>query len=205
VKNYLKDVTNEQLMVGLVPEQATPVFSAKLRVVSLEILGALPGTTGVLRFSLLRTRAMLLVAMVSLQRGKQLGETRSESVMRFPDDRGLLFNYVYGKTLRNGTKHVFGVLRSDDAVMCPVTAVDEYVQGAARLGVELGGHGRYLFPPCRDGRVSVGPLKSTQLNEDLLTRCHIFGGETVHGMRSGGSIEKSLSGESLHSIMQLAY
>ena len=86
VKNYLNDVTNEQLMVGLVPEQATPVFSAKLRVVSLEILGALPGTTGVLRFSLLRTRAMLLVAMVSLQRGKQLGETRSEFVMRFSDD-----------------------------------------------------------------------------------------------------------------------
>jgi hypothetical protein len=151
---------------------------------------------------------MLLLAMVSLQRGKQLGETRSESIMRFPDDRGLLFNYVFGKTLRNGTKHVFGVLRSEDAVLCPVTAVDEYVQGAARLGVELGGHGRYLFPPCRDGRVSAGPLKSAQLNEDLkywLTRCHIFGGETMHGMRSGGSIEKSLSGESLHSVMQLAY
>jgi hypothetical protein len=128
--------------------------------------------------------------------------------MRFPNDRGLLFNYVFGKTLRNGTKHVFGVLHSEDAVLRPVTAVDEYVQGAARLGVELGGHGRYLFPPCRDGRVSAGTLKSAQLNEDLkywLTRCHIFGGETMHGMRSGGSIEKSLSGESLQRVMQLAY
>jgi hypothetical protein len=35
---------------------------------------------------------MLLVAMVSLQRGKQLGETKAESIMRFPDDCGLLFN-----------------------------------------------------------------------------------------------------------------
>jgi hypothetical protein len=115
--------------------------------------------------------------------------------------------YVYGKTLRNGTKHVFGVLRSEDAVMCPVTAMDEYVQGAAKLGVHLGGHGRYLFPPCRDDRVFAGPLKSAQLNDDLqywLTRCHIFDGETMHGMRSGGSVEKSLSGESLHSVMQLA-
>jgi len=140
---------------------------------------------------------MLLLAMVSLRRGKQLGEKRSESIMRFPDDRGLLFNYVFGKTLRNGTKHVFGVLRSEDAVLCPVTAVDEYVQGAARLGVKLGGQGRYLFPPCRDGRVSAGPLKSAQLNENLkywLTRCHTFRGETMNGMRSGGSIEKSLSG-----------
>ena len=60
-----------------------------------------------------------------------------------------------------------------------------------------------------DGRVrAAGPLKSAQLNHDLqywLTRCHIFDGETMHGMRSGGSIEKSLSGESLHSVMQLAY
>ena len=66
----------------------------------------------------------------------------------------------------------------------------------------------YLFPPCRDGRVCVGPLKSAQLNADLqywLTRCRIFEGETMHGIRSGGSIEKSLSGESLHSVMQLAY
>jgi hypothetical protein len=72
VKTYLKDITNEQLMVGLVPEQAVPVFSGKLRVVSLAITEALKDARGVLRFSLLRTRAMLLVAMVSLQRGKQL-------------------------------------------------------------------------------------------------------------------------------------
>jgi len=120
----------------------------------------------------------------------------------------VIFFYVYGKTLRSGTKHVFGVLRSEDVVMCPVTALDEYVYGAAKLGVHLAGHGRYLFPPCRDGRVCVGPLKSAQLNADLqywLTRCRIFEGETMHGIRSGGSIEKSLSGESLHSVMQLAY
>ena len=29
-----------------------------------------------------------------------MGETESESIMRFPDDGGLLFNYVYGKTLK---------------------------------------------------------------------------------------------------------
>ena len=93
VKTYLRDVTNEQLMVGLVPEQAVPVFSGKLRVVSLAILEALRGARGILRFSLLRTRAMLLIAMVSLQRGKQLGETRTTSIMRFPDNKGLLFFY----------------------------------------------------------------------------------------------------------------
>ena len=75
VKAYLKDVTNEQLMVGLVPEQATPVFSAKLRVVSLAILEALTAAVGAPRFTLLLTRAMLLVAiMVFLQRGAGAAE-----------------------------------------------------------------------------------------------------------------------------------
>ena len=109
VKAYLRDVTNEQLMVGLVPEQATPIFSAKLRVASLlAILDALTTAVGGSRFTLLRTRAMLLVALVSLLIGKQLGETKSEAVMRFPDNRGLLFNYLYGTTLRSDRKHVLG-------------------------------------------------------------------------------------------------
>ena len=119
----------------------------------------------------------------------------SESIMRFPDGRSLLFTYVYGNTLRSGTKHVLGVLRSEDAGMCPVTAMDEYVHGATKLGVHLAGHGRYLFPPCRDGRVCTGPLKSAQLNAELqywLTRCQIFEGETMHGVRSGGSVETNL-------------
>jgi hypothetical protein len=92
--------------------------------------------------------------------------------------------------------------------MCPVTAMDEYVHGARKLGVHFAGHGRYLFPPCRDGRVCTDPLKSAQLNADLqywLTRCQIFEGEVMHGVRSGGSVEKSLSGESLHRVMQRAY
>jgi hypothetical protein len=66
----------------------------------------------------------------------------------------------------------------------------------------------YSHRPCRDGRVCAGPLTSAQLNADLrywLTRCQIFDGETMHGMRSGGSVEKYLTRESLHSVMQLAY
>ena len=68
----------------------------------------------------------------------------------------------------------------------------------------MGGTAVAFFPPCRDGRVCAGPLTSAQLSDDLrywLTRCQVFGEETVHGMRSGGSIEKSLSGGSLHGVM----
>jgi hypothetical protein len=72
-----------------------------------------------------------------------------------------------GKNLKDDIKHVFGVLRSEDAVICPVTTMDEYVQEATKLGVQLAGRGRYLFPPCSDGRVCTGHLKSAQLNADM--------------------------------------
>jgi hypothetical protein len=75
--------------------------------------------------------------------------------MRFPDDRGLLFNYVYGETLRNGTKHVFGVLRSEDVVMCPVTAMDEYIcPGSGETWGPVGG-ARPIPVPAVQGRPCV--------------------------------------------------
>eukprot|EP00976_Prorocentrum_cordatum_P022129 452102-Prorocentrum_minimum.AAC.1 len=72
------------------------------------------------RFTLLRTRAMLLLAQVSLKRGKELGQTKTSAILRLPDGGGLLLNYVWGKTSREGSKHVFGVLRKADVVLCPV-------------------------------------------------------------------------------------
>ena len=99
------------------------------------------------RFKLLRTRAMLLLAQVSLKRGKELGQTKTSAILRLPDGGGLLLNYVWGKTLREGSKHVFGVLRKSDVVLCPVAALEEYVAGAKAMDITLSGHGRFLFPP----------------------------------------------------------
>lgn len=213
VKMYLRDVTGEQLRAGIVPKQAVPMFSHKLRLVSLALLRALrkaPYSNVGLRFVLLRTRAALILAHASLKRGGELGQTMSSSVLRLPDNSGMLFNFVWGKTLRSGGKHVFGVLRNkEDAIMCPVSAVEAYVREARDMGVDLAGHGRYLFPPWRQngGGVQNVPLSSSQLNTDLrywLTRCGVYAGETIHGFRSGGAIELSLSGRELSEVMRQA-
>ena len=107
------------------------------------------------------------------------------------------------------TSSVYYVLRMR-SYMCPVTAIYEYVHVAAKLGVRQGGHGPLLgpFPAVQRRRGVCGAAVVAQLNDDLrcwLTKCHIFDGKTVHGMRSSGSIEKPLCGESLRSGMQLAY
>ena len=107
-------------------------------------------------------------------------------------------------------RQVFGVLQKQDVAICPVAAVDAYAQGARDMGIDLVGHGRYLFPPWREsetGGVVNAPLASGQLNADLqcgLRRCNLFEGETWHGVRSGGSIEMSLEGERLSEVMRKA-
>ena len=222
VKMYLRDVRYEQLRAGIVPKQALPLFSHKLRLVSVAILRVLRrmgpprcGRDGVdrmrgPRFKLLRTRAMLLLAQVSLKRGKELGQTKTSAILRLPDGGGLLLNYVWGKTLREGSKHVFGVLRKSDVVLCPVAALEEYVAGAKAMDITLSGHGRFLFPPWRglpgEGVDNI-PLSSGQLTTDLqfwLRRCGVFHGETAHGLRTGSSIELSLSGKGLAEVMRQA-
>ena len=221
VKMYLRDVRYEQLRAGVVPKQALPLFSYKLRLVSVAILRVLRrmgpprcGRDGVdrmrgPRFTLLRTRAMLLLAQVSLKWGKELGQTKTSTILRLPDGGGLLLNYVWGKNLREGSKHVFGVLRKTDVVLCPVAALEDYVTGAKAMSIDLSGHGKFLFPPWRglaEGGINV-PLSSKQLTTDLqfwLRRCGVFTGETAHGLRTGSSIELSLSGKGLADVMRQA-
>ena len=216
VMMLLQDLKSEQLSAGIAPVQAKPLFSRKLRVLSLEMLKVLrsesmePGT----RFAVLRARAMLLLDAHSLKRGSELGQTLVQSVLRMPDDSGMLFNYVWGKTLRSGSAHVFGVLRlqSDAEVMCPIVALDAYVRGAEELGVSLSGPDArgYLFRPWRGPGAPVGdtPLSASQLGSDLsywLSRCNINNGETMHGLRSGGAIEAAIRGSSLSQVMDRAF
>ena len=217
VMMLLRDLRSEQLSAGVTPAQAKPLFSQKLRVLSVEMLRVLgsgvhmePGT----RFGILRARAMLLLDAHSLKRGSELGQTLVQSVLRMPDDSGMLFNYVWGKTLRTGSAHVFGVLRlhHDAEAMCPIVALDAYVKGAEELGVVLSGElaRGYLFRPWRGPEAPGGdtPLSAAQLASNLsfwLSRCGIHDGETVHGLRSGGALEAAIRGSTLSQVMDKAF
>lgn len=214
VKQYISDVRSEQLQRGVVPKQATPVFSSKVRHISSHIRCLLdasslsPVTEPAARYTMLRCRAMLVLDACCLKRGTELGTTLTDSVIRFPDDSGMIFNYTWGKTLRSGSTHVFGVMRNpDDLDLCAVACVDAYVQGALGMGIDLSGPGAFLFRPWRDGHVPNRPLLAAQLNSDFrswLVRCGIYKGETLHGVRTGAAIEMALKGNSLRAVMDQA-
>jgi hypothetical protein len=211
VKVFLKTIKMEQLSGGVVPRQARLLFAFKLRTVLARMNKTL-GRTALSpgwRFRILRARAMFTLGAKSLKRGAELGTTRTGPILRFPDNSGFLFNYVWGKTLRDGSKHVFGVKRTEDPLLCPVTMIEEYVQGALSLGVDLTLPNCFLFPSWLGvDCASRDALDPKQLQIDLvfwLKRCDIYEGETWHGLRAGGSIELAIQGESLSTVMHQAF
>ena len=58
---------------------------------------------------------------------------------------GSFFNNVWGKTLRDGDSYVFDVRRNPQSVICPVKGIEQYVELARELGVDL--TKGYLFRP----------------------------------------------------------
>ena len=217
VQQYLRDVTAEQARAGITPLQAVPVLSDKLAAVfeAMRVYLEDPSLSTGTRFATLRCRAMFALAFRSLKRGAEIVTTRTGDVLSFPSGDGLLFNYTWGKTLRDGSAHVFGIPRDDASpATCAVRLLHAYVDGARALGVDLSlpGRGALLFRPWLGSpqatAAATEPLNVPDLNPALrgwLQHLGIYEGETFPGFRSGGSIGMALNGDSLRAIMDIGY
>ena len=53
-----------------------------------------------------------------------MGQVKLPEILRFPNDDGLLFNHVWGKTLRDGSDNVFGTKRYPQTTICPVHGIE---------------------------------------------------------------------------------
>jgi len=108
---------------------------------------------------LYRDIAIITTGFFSSVRGKQLGKTRLSNILRLPNGAGLLFNFCWGKTLRDGSTHVFGVAsRPNSRNMCPMRCINDYVAAARRIGWTFGKASR-LFPIIRKGWGDVMPSR----------------------------------------------
>lgn len=105
-----------------------------------------------------------------------------------PNGEGLLFRHMLGKTLGNGVENF---------EICPVLALDAYVQEARGMGVMLSEG--YLFRPVDLSQSSVleEHMSYSVAYERLTTYLRALGideGETPHSLRRGCAITLSLSG-----------
>lgn len=154
-------------------------------------------------FVLPRDQAFFKALFFSGDRGSDLGMVRTEEILRFPQDDGLLFNHVWGKTLRDGASNVFGIRRHLNPELCPVKAIETYVAVASELRVSV--TNGYLFRPTDpQGHIVNKPFTSSSAEARLklyLKEAQIDEGETLHSFRSGSAITLALSGSQLADIM----
>ena len=129
VQKYLKASTEEQLQARITPKQAVPLFLPKLlllaRFLNRNIASHSINSSGL--FILARDQAFFKTLLFSGDRGSDLGMVKTEEILRFPQDDGLLFNHVWRKPLRDGASDVFGIQRHLDPEFCPVKAIETFV------------------------------------------------------------------------------
>jgi len=128
---------------------------------------------------------------------------KTQEVMRLPHNDGLLFNHVWGKSLRDGSSNLFGIRRHSDLSLCPVKVIDTYVAIFSVLGVDLSAG--YLFRPLSSaGKILNKQIANSTWQSRLrssLQEAKIYEGETLHSFRAGVSTTLALSGSQMADIM----
>ena len=139
VKNYLRLVTSGQLQTRVTPKQATPFLVDKLVQLALHLNRVAESSpiSPEQRFLVARDQAYFKAVFFSGDRPGDMGQVKVPEILRFPNDDGLLFNHVWGKTLRDGDSNVFGVRRNPNVTICPVAGIERYIAVSRFVGVDL--------------------------------------------------------------------
>ena len=197
--------TAEQLQAQATPKQATPFFVNDLLQLSHLIDRKLRSEdlTPIDMFVLLRDQAFFKTLFFSGDRPGDLSQVKTPEILRFPDNSGLLFNHVWGKTLRDGSSNLFAIRRNQNADICPVKAIDLYVTFAKGIGIDI--TSGFLFRPITpDGGIVDRPFSSSAADSRFrvyLDEGNLAQAATLHGFRSGCAITLALAGAGLQDVM----
>jgi integrase len=205
VKDYLRLVAAEQLQARITPQQATLLYVDKLTQLSLHLQRKLETSKSQIeRFLVSRDQAYFKMAFFSGDRPGDLGQVKVPEILRFPNDDGMLFNHIWGKTLRDGDQNVFGVRRNPHTTIFPIRGIEKYMDVARQMKVDL--TRGYLFRPTTSkGGIQDSPFTSSAAEARLKLYLGQMGsdeGETLHGFRAGCAITLALTGADLPEIMQ---
>jgi hypothetical protein len=216
VMSYLKFVKEEQGKAGVVPKQAQVILKDKLKLLLQEMdKDRFSSGNPPKRFlEITRDCAIFSVTFGAMKRGDCISKFISKNTMRMPNNKGLVFNFTWGKTLRGGTSHMFGIectckeLEKD--LLCSPCRIDEWVKEAKSWGWKF--EEGYLFSPVvgelnfpRRGMGEMGAKLMTDNLRNYLKKYGMFEKETMHSFRSGGAIARLLEGEPLEEVMYKAY
>jgi hypothetical protein len=203
VLDWESTVKKDQLAADVIVKQATPTFLFQLRCV-LDVMdnqrrhGCL--TLGEC-WDILTFQCFLLATFFCTDRSFDLARCKGANLLRL-NDRAWLLNHTVGKTIRTSTRLAVLLGHSDpvlDALPRFQLLLDmSEATGNSHLTDTL------LFRLHQGrGHLSSTPL-STSLANTLLKHwfmlASVYGGQTIHGVRTGGAIEMALRGCSVERI-----
>lgn len=214
VLQYMAFKTETQKRAGVLVKQAPALLSSHLGniVRRMQTRMQMTGSTYE-RLTLARDIAFFTVAFSTTKRGTELTHTLIQRILRLPNYSGLMFNFQWGKTQRDGADHIITVPYDEkDISICPVRAVEQWISIATHVGWDM--TSGYVFPEISqkdNTRIPIREKKGvTAQSMTLELKKHAQrAGErqdfTLHSFRSGGAITRALAGDSLETIMQKAY
>ena len=211
VNIYLHQIKMEQSKGHSTPRQAIPIFANKLRVVGMYIDRQLEKDSKPEKcFILARDHALFTLMFFGGDRAHDVGQMLTQEIKILPDSSGYVIHHTWGKTCRLNKPNIFTIFRCQEKMICPVTALETYINIAKRFSVDLSKG--YLFRPLSpSGRVLAQPLQYEAIYERLkfyLDTLAINEGETPHSLRGGCAITfqskdaQSQSGRNVGAVMQ---
>ena len=123
----------------------------------------------------------------------------------------MVFQFVFGKSMRDGSSHEFAVKALPGDPTCPVAAFRAYVTASrATLAWDWDALGSYVFPQmnAQNGKRQGKPLTAGEYAQrfwSYLGKAGLLEEETLHGLCAGGALDEALRGTSLESIMQKGF
>jgi hypothetical protein len=184
--SYLASIREEQAESHVVVTQAVPMTMGKI--VSLVTYLAREIDSNLLPASelylFLRDRAFFLMQFLIGERGGDLLKLLLQEIYECPDNSGLILRQTFGKT--RSEKHCV-LISSNDKYLCPVTALNAFVNGAKAMGLDMS-TGYVFRKTLKTGNVINFPMSQSAASQRLerhLSTIGKFGGETTHSLRGG--------------------
>lgn len=121
VAQYMAFTTGEQKQAGVLVKQAPAILRSHLAQTVEPMRIQLQNTSSdLVRVMVARDIAFFTVAFSTTKRGAELTATLIQRVLRLPNKSGLMFNFQWGKTQRDGADRILTVPYDEEYVaICP--------------------------------------------------------------------------------------
>ena len=214
VTQYMAFTRAEQKKAGVRVKQAPALLRSHLSAIVTPLQARLQGTVDkVEKLTLARNIALFTVAFGTTKRGDELTRTLTQRILRLPNHCGFLFNFQWGKTMRDGADHLLTIPYDEQHPdTCAIRAVEQWIAVGNFAGWDM--DKGYLFPTIttvgESGEPVRGahPLSASQMTSFLKQSAAAAGVEgdfSMHSFRSGGAVSRALAGDDLSTIMQRAF